>query len=114
VVASIGLFGLMSYDVTRRTTEIGIRMALGAQRQTVLQMVMRESLILVAIGVVIGVTAAMGAGRFVASLLFELEPGDAMTSALAIAVMLAVSAFAGYLPARRASRLDPMVALRHD
>ena len=114
LVASIGLFGLMSYNVTRRTTEIGIRMALGAQRQSVLQMVMRESLILVAIGVVIGVTAALGSGRFVASLLFGLTPTDVTTSAVAIVVMLAVSAFAGYLPARRASRLDPMIALRHD
>ena len=114
LVASIGLFGLMSYNVTRRTTEIGIRMALGAQRQRVLQMVMRESLMLVGIGVVIGVSAALGSGRFVASLLFGLTPTDVTTSALAVAVMLAVSAFAGYLPARRASRLDPMIALRHD
>jgi predicted permease len=114
LVASIGLFGLMSYNVTRRTTEIGIRMALGAQRQSVLRMVMRESLILVGIGVVIGVSAALGSGRFVASLLFGLTPTDVTTSAAAIAMMLAVSAFAGYLPARRASRLDPMIALRHD
>jgi predicted permease len=114
LVASIGLFGLMSYNVTRRTTEIGIRMALGAQRQSVLQMVMRESLILVGIGVVIGVSAALGSGRFVASLLFGLTPTDVTTSAVAIVVMVAVSAFAGYLPARRASRLDPMMALRHD
>jgi ABC-type lipoprotein release transport system permease subunit len=74
----------------------------------------RESLILVGIGAVIGVAAAVGAGRFVASLLFELGPADVTTSTLATAVMIAVSAFAGYLPARRASRLDPMVALRHD
>ncbi len=114
LVASIGLFGLMSYNVTRRTTEIGIRMALGAERQNVLQMVMRESLILVAIGVAIGIAAALGSGRVVESLLFGLTPRDATTSAAAIAVMLGVSAFAGYLPARRASRLDPMVALRHD
>jgi ABC-type antimicrobial peptide transport system permease subunit len=114
LVASIGLFGLMSYNVTRRTTEIGIRMALGAERQTVLQMVMRESLILVAIGVAIGIATAFGAGRFVESLLFGLTPRDATTSLAAVALMLGVSAFAGYLPARRASRLDPMVALRHD
>ena len=114
LVASIGLFGLMSYNVTRRTTEIGIRMALGAQQQNVLRMVMRESLILVVVGVVIGVGAALGAGRFVASLLFGLTPTDAPTSGAAIALMLMVSAIAGYLPARRASRLDPMRALRHD
>jgi ABC-type antimicrobial peptide transport system permease subunit len=114
LVAAIGLFGLMSYSVTRRTTEIGVRMALGAQQHTVLQMVLRESLLLVVIGVVVGLAAAAGAGRFVASLLFGLEPGDLLTSGLAVAVMVAVSAFAGYLPARRASRLDPMLALRHD
>jgi ABC-type antimicrobial peptide transport system permease subunit len=77
-------------------------------------MVMRESLILVAVGVVIGVAAALGAGRFVTSLLFGLTPTDASTTGAAIALMLAVSAIAGYLPARRASRLDPMRALRHD
>jgi predicted permease len=114
LVASIGLFGLMSYNVTRRTTEIGIRMALGAQQRSVLQMVLRESLVLVAIGVVIGVAAALGGGRFIASLLFGLEPTDVWTTAMAVLLMAAVAAFAGYLPARRASRLDPMVALRHD
>ena len=114
LVASIGLFGLMSYNVTRRTTEIGIRMALGAKRQNVLQMVMRESLILVAIGVTIGIAAALGSGRVVESLLFGLTPRDATTSGVAIAVMVGVSVLAGYLPARRASRLDPMAALRHD
>jgi predicted permease len=114
LVAAIGLFGLMSYNVTRRTTEIGIRMALGAQRQTVLQMVLRESMFLVIIGVVVGVAAALGAGRFVASLLYDLEPTDLSTAAAAIGLMLAVSGVAGYLPARRAAKLDPMRALRHD
>jgi ABC-type antimicrobial peptide transport system permease subunit len=114
LVAAIGLFGLMSYTVTRRTTEIGIRMALGAQRHTVLRMILRESLLLVAIGIVVGVSAALGAGRFVATLLFGLEPTDLPTTSLATAVMVAVSAIAGYLPARRAARLDPMRALRHE
>ena len=114
LVAAIGIFGLMSYNVTRRTAEIGIRMALGAQRQTVLQMILRESLVLAVAGVVVGVVAAFGAGRFVASLLYGLESKDVTTTALAVWVMLAVSAIAGYLPARRASRLGPMQALRHD
>jgi predicted permease len=114
LVAAIGIFGLMSYNVTRRTTEIGIRMALGAQRQTVLQMVLRESLVLVVLGVVIGVAAALGAGRSVASLLFGLQATDITTTALAVTLMIAVSTLAGYLPARRASRLGPMQALRHD
>jgi predicted permease len=114
LVAAIGIFGLMSYNVTRRTTEIGIRMALGAQRQTVLQMVLRESLVLVAIGVIIGVGAALAAGRPLASLLFGLQPTDVTTMAVAVTLMIAVSTLAGYLPARRASRLGPMQALRHD
>jgi predicted permease len=114
LVAGIGLFGLMSYSVTRRTTEIGIRMALGARQETVLRMVMRESLVLVAIGVIAGVAIAVGAGQFVATLLYGLEPTDGATTATAVMVMLAVSTFAGYLPARRAARLDPMLALRHD
>jgi predicted permease len=114
LLAAIGLFGLMSYSVSRRTNEIGIRMALGAQRQHVLRLVMLESMLLVIVGVVIGVAVAMGAGRFVATLLFGLAPTDALTIAAAIAVMVLVSALAGFLPARRASRIDPMVALRYD
>jgi ABC-type antimicrobial peptide transport system permease subunit len=114
LLAAIGLFGLMSYSVSRRTNEIGIRMALGAQRDHVLRVVLLESLILAVVGVVIGVGAALGLSRFVATLLFGLAPTDVMTMALAVAVMLAVSVLAGYLPARRASRVDPMVALRYD
>jgi predicted permease len=114
LLASIGLFGLMSYNVARRTNEIGIRMALGARRWDVVQMVMRESLLLVAIGVAIGFAAALAAGRLVATLLFGLAPTDTITIALAIGVMIVVSSFAGYLPARRASRVDPVVALHHE
>jgi predicted permease len=114
VLAAIGLFGLMSYNVSRRTNEIGIRMALGAQRQDVLRLVMRESLILVTIGVVAGVAVALSTSRFVKTLLFGLAPTDAASVAAAIGVMVIVSALAGFLPARRASRVDPMVALRYD
>jgi predicted permease len=114
LLAAIGLFGLMSYSVSRRTNEIGIRMALGAQRGHVLRLVMVESMILVIVGVVIGVAVAMGASRFVATLLFGLGTTDAMTLVAAIGVMVLVSALAGFLPARRASRVDPMVALRYD
>jgi ABC-type antimicrobial peptide transport system permease subunit len=113
-VASIGLFGLMSYAVARRTNEIGIRMALGAQRGDVMRQVLVESMILVAIGVAIGVAGSLGAGRFVSTLLFGLAPTDMLTIAAATALMIAVSALAGFLPARRASRVDPMVALRYD
>jgi ABC-type antimicrobial peptide transport system permease subunit len=114
VLASVGLFGLMSYNVSRRTNEIGIRMALGAQRQDVLGMVMRESMLLVLIGVVLGLVTALVATRFVATLLFGLPGTDPATIVLAVVVMATVSALAGYLPARRASRVDPMVALHYE
>jgi predicted permease len=114
VLAAIGLFGLMSYNVSRRTNEIGIRMALGAQRYDVLRLVMRESMILVVVGVVIGVAVALGVSRLVATLLFGLAATDALTLTAAVGLMVTVSALAGFLPARRASRVDPMVALRYD
>jgi predicted permease len=114
LLASIGLFGLMSSSVARRTNEIGIRMALGAQRVDVLGLVMRESMLLVAIGVVAGLTLALLAARLVTTLLYGLPPRDPITMAAAVAVMAAVSALAGYLPARRASRVDPMVALHYE
>ena len=114
LVASVGLFGLMSYSVARRTNEIGIRMALGAARQDVLRLVMRESMVLVAAGVAIGILGAIAASRLVSNLLFGLAPTDPMTMAGAMTVMALVSAIAGYLPARWASRVDPMVALRDE
>jgi predicted permease len=113
-LASIGLFGLMSYSVARRTNEIGIRMALGARRADVVSLVMKESMTMVGVGVVIGLAGAFAASRFIATLLFGLAPTDPITIVAAIAVMLAVSAIAGYLPARRAARVDPMVALRYE
>ena len=112
ILACVGLFGLMSYSVSRRTNEIGIRMALGAQRAGVVGLVVRESMVLVAIGVSLGLAGALAGGRFVASVLFGLTPTDTWTFAASIAVTLLVSAAAGYVPARRAARVDPMVALR--
>ena len=114
VLASFGLFGLMSYNVSRRTNEIGIRMALGAQRQDVLRLVMRESMLLVTLGVVIGAGVALASSGLIEKLLYGLPPRDARSMLLAIGVMVAVSAIAGYLPARRASRVDPMVALHYE
>ena len=114
LLAAIGLFGLMSYNVSRRTNEIGIRMALGAQRGQVLGLVMRESMALVVVGVVAGLAIAFFAGRLVSTLLFGLPPRDPMTMVAAVGVMAVVSALAGYLPARRASRVDPMVALHYE
>ena len=114
LLASIGLFGLMSYSVARRTNEIGIRMALGAQRQDVLRLVMGESMVLVVAGVAIGLATALAASRLVASLLYGLAPTDATTMLLAMIVLIEVSAIAGYLPARRASRVDPIIALHYE
>jgi predicted permease len=114
LVASVGLFGLMSYSVARRTNEIGIRMALGAARADVLQLVMRESMTLVLAGVVLGLGGAIAGSRPIANLLFGLAPADPMTIVAAIVVMLVLSSVAAYLPARRASRVDPIVALRYE
>ena len=114
LLAAVGLFGLMSYSVARRTNEIGIRMALGARSQDVLSLVMRESMTLVIVGIVIGLAVALGASRLVSTLLFGLAPTDTVSMAAAVLVMIVVSAIAGYLPARRASRVDPMVALHQE
>jgi predicted permease len=113
-LAAIGLFGLMSYNVARRTNEIGVRMALGARHRDVVAMVMKESMAMVAAGIAIGVAAAFAAGRLVSTLLFGLVATDPLTIALATALMIAVSTVAGYLPARRAAAVDPMVALRDE
>ncbi len=112
VLASIGLFGLMSYNVARRTNEIGIRMALGAKRGDVIRMVLGESVLLVGIGVVLGLGGAYFGGRYVTSVLFGLQPTNMLTIAAAVLILLAVSLLAGFLPARRASRVDPLAALR--
>jgi len=114
LLACVGLYGVMSYDVARRTHEIGIRMALGAQRRDVIGLALRETMLLVGIGAIIGLCAAMGATRLIASMLYGLAPNDPLTIALAGLSLLAVAALAAYLPARRAARVDPMVALRHD
>ena len=112
VLACIGLYGVMSYGVARRTNEIGIRMALGAGQRDVVGMVMKESMTPVVIGLAIGLLAALGVTRFIASMLFGLEANDPATVSLAALTMVAVSALAGYLPAQRASRVNPIEALR--
>ena len=113
-IACVGLYGTMSYTVARRTGEIGIRMALGAQRATVVRALLREVLVLVAAGLAISVPAALGTSRFVASFLFAMQPNDPLALMLAVAILLGAVLLAGYVPARRASRIDPMTALRHE
>jgi predicted permease len=113
-LAAIGLYGLMAYSVGRRTNEIGIRMALGAQRRQVFFMVLRQSVGLVAVGVVAGLLVAMATTRLIASELYGLKPTDPLTFGFATFFMLAVAALAVYFPARRATKVDPMVALRYE
>ena len=113
-LAAVGLYGLMAYGVRRRTHEIGIRMAFGAEPGDVLWMVLRETVFLVLVGAAIGVSVALAVTRLLSSFLFGLTPGDPTTILTAILVMLAVALFAGYLPARRAARVDPMEALRYE
>ena len=112
ILVCIGLYGVLAYDVARRTREIGIRMALGASARQIARLLLCETLRLVGIGVVIGLGAALAATRWVKSLLFGLPPHDPLTIGLAVLALMAVAAIAGYLPARRASRVDPMLALR--
>jgi len=114
LLAVIGLYGVMAYTVAQRTREVGIRMALGAARGNVIWMVMREVLVLVAVGVVIGVGAALALTRIVQSQLFGLTPHDPLTLGLATAALAFVACAAGYIPAFRASQLDPMKALRYE
>jgi predicted permease len=113
-LSAIGIYGLMSYVVGRRTNEIGIRMALGAERMHVRWLIMREVLLLVAVGVAIGAPAALLSSRLVSSMLFGLHGNDPFSLLAAVFVLLLIAALAGYLPAQRASRVDPMVALRYE
>jgi predicted permease len=112
LLASLGLYGVMAYSVARRTREIGIRMALGAQAGNVLRLVLRETLLLVLIGIALGLPAALAATRLTEGLLFGLTATDPFTIALATLVMMTVASLAGWIPARRAAKVDPMVALR--
>jgi len=113
-LAAIGLYGVMSYSVVRRTGEIGIRLALGAQSATVLWMVLRESLILLAIGIALGLPLTLATTRVLRDQLFGLSATDPSILAAAIAVVATMTLIAAWLPARRAAKVDPMVALRCD
>ena len=114
LIATIGLYGVMSYMVARRRNEIGIRMALGADRHDVVRMVMREAAVLLAAGIVVGLLMSVAAARAATTLLFGLTPGDPTTLAAAAAGLGLVAMLASYLPALRASRLEPTEALREE
>ena len=114
LLVSVGLYGVIAYGVQRRTREIGIRMSLGAEPGMVMRMVLRDCLGMVVAGATIGFPLGLWLSKLVASQLFGVSPGDPITMATATLLMLAVAALAGYLPARRASRVDPMVALRYE
>jgi putative ABC transport system permease protein len=114
VLTGIGLYGMLSYHVAQRTREIGVRMALGASAFDVLRMVVGEGLMLVLAGAAVGVAGALASTRLLKSLLFEVKPGDPWTMVAAIVTLVAVGALASYVPARRATRVDPMEALRYE
>jgi ABC-type antimicrobial peptide transport system permease subunit len=114
LLAAIGLYGVMAFVVTRRTKEMGVRMALGARGGAVLWLIMKEVLLLLGVGLVIGVPAAIGLGRFVSTQLYGIKPNDPWLAGAAMGLLLGVSAAAGLIPARRASRIDPILALRYE
>jgi predicted permease len=114
LLATVGLYGVMAFVVARRRKELGIRLALGAQRGVVIWLVMREVLLLLAIGLAVGIPAAMGLGRYVAAQLYGIQAHDPAIAGSTVVLLTVVSAAAGLIPAQRASRIDPILALRHD
>jgi ABC-type antimicrobial peptide transport system permease subunit len=114
LLTTSGIYGVISYSVTQRTHEIGIRLALGAQNGHVLRLVMRETMWLVALGLGIGALTSLAATRWLVSLLYGLKENDPATMAAAAFLLMCVALWAGWFPARRATRVDPMIALRHE
>jgi ABC-type antimicrobial peptide transport system permease subunit len=114
LLAIIGVYGVISYSVVQQTHEIGVRMALGAQRRDILHMILREGMLLAITGIAIGIGGALALTRVLRSMLFEIEPTDPATF-VGVAIFLTIAALAAcYIPARRAMKVDPMVALRHE
>ena len=113
-LGAIGIYGIVAYRVAHRTAEIGVRMALGAQRADVLWLIMRETVALFGAGAAFGVPAALAGARLIRAVLFSLDPMDPLSIAFAAVVLFATSALAGYLPARRAASIEPTLALRNE
>jgi ABC-type antimicrobial peptide transport system permease subunit len=114
LLAMAGMYGVMAYSVTRRTNEIGVRMAVGASQKSVLRLVLGQGLLTAVVGVFVGLIVSFAVTRTLGSLLFGISPADPLTFAVVSLLLVAVAMLASYLPARRASKVDPMVALRYE
>jgi ABC-type antimicrobial peptide transport system permease subunit len=114
ILASLGIYGVISYMITRQRQEIGIRMALGASRSDVLFGVVNRTLRLALAGIFIGAIISLAAGKYISSLLFQTQPGDPMTFVAMFVIFVSVALLAGFIPAQRAARVDPLVALRYE
>jgi putative ABC transport system permease protein len=114
ILAAVGVYGVMAYSVSRRTHEIGIRIALGAQLRDVMRLILGRGLSLVVFGISVGIAGALALTRFLSSLLYGIKPRDPMTFIAVSVVLIGVALIASYIPARRATKVDPMVALRYE
>jgi len=113
-LAAVGIIGVVSYSVTQRTREIGIRMALGAARTDVLKLILSGSMVWVAVGIALGIMASLGLTRLLGTLLYGVKPGNPLVLGSVSLVLASVALLASYIPARRAAKVDPMVALRYE